>query len=380
MVGAWQLWPVGLGVVQTQPFTLVEGRTMTLLHNYITRSVAGAIFVVLLVIVALDGISELVDQLGQIHGAYTFTEVLLYVALTLPAGVYDYLPLAALVGCLVGLGMLASSSELVVMRAAGVSQMQILTSVMRPVLGFIMLGVFLGEFVTPFTDQYGESRKALILGRDSAITSGQGMWNREGNEYMHFAALLPNGNLIGVSRFEFNEEGRLQRASYAQTAEYQRGQWQEQNGQYTELGATQINAATFDTRPWASALNPMLLQVLMLGKDNLPMLRLYSYANYLDEQAQDGKEYWLAFWKKALQPLAITSLVMIAISFIFGPLRQVAMGTRVFGGVMVGIGFRTSQDLLGPSSLLFGFPPVFAVLLPIILCAVIGIVLLRRSA
>jgi lipopolysaccharide export system permease protein len=353
---------------------------MKLLHGYIGRSVAGAIFIVLLVIVALQAISELVDQLGQMRGAYNFYEILIYVAFSLPTGVYDYLPLAALVGCLIGLGLLAGSSELVVMRAAGVSLLQILTSVMRPVLGFIMLGVFLGEFVTPFTDQYGESRKALVLGRDSAITSGQGMWNREGNEYMHFAALLPNGNLIGVSRFEFNDDGRLLRSSYAKTAEYQRGQWQERDGQYTELTPTQVNAGTFDVRAWASALNPTLLQVLMLGKDNLPMLRLFSYAKYLDEQGQDGKEFWLAFWKKALQPLAITSLVMIAISFIFGPLRQVAMGSRVFGGVMVGIGFRTSQDLLGPSSVLFGFSPFVAVLLPIALCAVIGMYLLRRGA
>lgn len=353
---------------------------MNLLHNYIGRSVAGAIFIVLLVVLALQAISELVDQLGQMHGAYNFSEVLVYVAFSLPAGIYDYLPLAALVGCLVGLGILASSSELVVMRAAGVSLLQILLSVMRPVLGFIMLGVFLGEFVTPFTDQYGESRKALLLGRDSAITSGQGMWNREGNEYMHFAALLPNGDLIGVSRFEFTAEGRLARASYAKTAEFQRGQWQERDGQFTELGASKIQAGTFEKRPWDSALNPTLLQVLMLGKDNLPMVRLYSYAKYLDEQGQDGKEFWLAFWKKALQPLAITSLVMIAISFIFGPLRQVAMGSRVFGGVMVGIAFRTSQDLLGPSSLLFGFSPLFAVLLPIALCALIGLFLLRRGA
>ena len=118
----------------------------------------------------------------------------------------------------------------------------------------------------------------------------------------------------------------------------------------------------------------------MLGKDNLPMVRLYSYAKYLDEQGQDGKEFWLAFWKKSptttgdYQPGDDCHLVY------FRPLRQVAMGSRVFGGVMVGIAFRTSQDLLGPSSLLFGFSPLFAVLLPIALCAVIGLFLLRRGA
>jgi lipopolysaccharide export system permease protein len=352
---------------------------MSLLHHYIGRSVAGAIFVVLLVIVALDGISELVEQLGQMRGAYRFAEVLIYVACSLPSSIYDFLPLSALVGCLIGLGLLAASSELVVMRAAGVSLLQIVGSVMRPTLGYVMLGVFLGEFVTPYTDQYGESRKALILGQASALSEGQGVWNREGNEYMHFAALLPNGNLIGVTRFEFNPQGQLQAASFARSAEYDKGQWLERDSQVTRLGPDALQSEHLAERPWNSALSPALLQVLMLGKDNLPMLRLYSYARYLDEQGQDGKEFWLAFWKKALQPLAIASLVMIAISFIFGPLRQVAMGTRVFSGVMVGIVFRTSQDLLGPSSLLFGFPPVLAVLAPILLCALFGWILLRRS-
>jgi lipopolysaccharide export system permease protein len=55
------------------------------------------------------------------------------------------------------------------------------------------------------------------------------------------------------------------------------------------------------------------------------------------------------------------------------------MGYRIFSGVMVGILFRTSQDLLGPSSLIFGFPPFIAVILPIALCAMIGTILLRRS-
>lgn len=352
---------------------------MKLLQNYIAKSVASAIAVVILVIVSLDGISELVQQLSAMKGAFNFLEVMVYVSLSLPSSVYDYLPLSSLVGCLIGLGMLAGSSELVVMRAAGVSLLQIIWAVMRPVLGYIFLGLFLGEFVTPFTDQYAESRKAIALGQTSALKSNHGVWNREGNEFMHFAALLPNGNLFGVSRFELDNEGRLLRVSYVKTAHFSDGHWQQQEGVTTEILPDQVRSNKFATQQWPSQLSPQLLQVLMLGAENLPLLRLYSYSKYLEQQGRDAKDFWLAFWKKALLPLAITSLVMIAISFIFGPLRQVAMGSRIFGGVMVGIIFRTTQDLLGPSSVLFGFSPLFAVLLPIAICGVIGMLLLRRS-
>ena len=44
------------------------------------------------------------------------------------------LPMAALIGCLIGLGTLASSSELTIMRAAGVSLGRIVLSVMKPML------------------------------------------------------------------------------------------------------------------------------------------------------------------------------------------------------------------------------------------------------
>ncbi|KPZ05077.1 hypothetical protein ALO43_200448 [Pseudomonas tremae] len=73
------------------------------------------------------------------------------------------------------------------------------------------------------------------------------------------------------------------------------------------------------------------------------------------------------------------ALVLMAISFIFGPLRSVTLGQRVFTGVVVGFTFRIIQDLLGPSSLLFGFPPLLAVLMPAAACAQAGVYLLRRA-
>lgn len=353
---------------------------MKRIKRYIAKAVMSSIAVVLLVVVGLDFISEWVDQLDNVRGNYTSKEAFIYALLSIPSSFYDYLPLACLVGCLIGLGLLASSSELTVIRAAGVSVSQIIWAVMRPVLGFIAFGFVLGEYITPISDQYGESRKAIALGHQSALQGQRGVWNREGNEFMHFSAVMPNGKLFGITRLQFSDDGQLQKSTYIESAIYQGDAWFEQGGVATVLGDNQIEVQEFATADWHTELSPNILDVLVLPPEDLPLRRLYYYGNYLEKQNQDAKEYWLAFWQKVLQPLATASLVMIAISFIFGPLRQVTMGFRIFSGVIVGIVFRTSQDLLGPSSVIFGFSPLIAVLVPIMACFLIGLLMLRRSS
>lgn len=351
---------------------------MRKLNQYIARTVIGAVTMVLLVIVSLDAIAALVDQLGELKGEYNFTEALAYIGLTLPGRIYSNIPLSALVGCLVGLGILASSSELVVMRAAGVSVAQITWAVMKPVLIFIVLSIGLGEYVTPLTDQIADSRRAIAQGDKKALESRHGLWNREGSEFMHFNAVLPNGRLYGVTRYRFDDNGQLTASSFAQTAIFQGDHWLEEEGKESIITADGVEVHQYDWRRWNTELSPKLLNVLVLTPDALSIQNLYSYAQYLQQQELDSSEYWLAFWKKLLQPLATASLVLIAVSFIFGPLREVTMGQRIFTGVIVGIVFRTSQDLLGPASLVFGFSPLIAVALPLAVCAGMGIYLLRK--
>ncbi|ACR14504.1 LPS export ABC transporter permease LptG [Teredinibacter turnerae] len=353
---------------------------MRKLQRYIAAQVWGSVMGVLLVIVSLDAIADLVDQLSQLKGDYTFLEALFYVVLYIPSSVCDYLPLAALVGCLIGLGLLANSSELVVMRAAGVSVRQLIWSVMRPVLLFIIVGALVGEYVSPYTDQYADSRRDLLQGHERALQSERGLWFREGSEYMHFNAVLPNGRLYGITRYKFADGGRLEQASFIRSAIYQGDHWVEQGGEITQFDAEdKVDREEFISRNWYTEISPSLLNVLVLDPDELPMQRLYAYANYQEKQNIDSSEYRLAFWQKALQPLATLSLVMIAISFIFGPLRQTTMGFRVFIGVIVGLVFQTSQKLFGPMSIIMGFSPMFAVLIPIAFCFAFGWLLIKRS-
>ena len=71
------------------------------------------------VLLALAGLFEFISQLEDTRGNYGVPQALLFTFLRLPQLAFEMLPIAALIGSLLGLGGLANNSELVVMRTAG---------------------------------------------------------------------------------------------------------------------------------------------------------------------------------------------------------------------------------------------------------------------
>ncbi len=389
---------------------------MRKLDRYIGQSVLLAMAVVLLALGGLDFLFTIFEELGDTEGTYDTAAALQYVLWTVPRHLYDLLPMTALIGALIGLGMLAAGNELVALQAAGIARARIVLAVMKPALLVIVFGLVLGEYIAPPLEMRGVVGKALASGEQVAL-SRYGHWERDGSAFMHFNAIEPEGILYGVSLFAFDDQQRMVRTVTAERAVYVDGSapltsgiaqagvvqreriasesggivagqtpnyWVLENG--TELVFTHADDGIASTRNdftaqgWDLDLTPDLLQVLVVAPDRMAISDLYRYAQRFERQGQDADAYYLAFWKKVLQPVATLVLVLLAISFIFGPLRQVTMGLRVFTAICFGLGFTIVQNLLHTMSLVYQFEPLFAVLLPLVLCALFGGLLLRRAA
>lgn len=354
---------------------------MRQLSRHIGRTIFGSIAIALLVLVGLDSVGAIIDETAKISRNYHFTDVLIYVGTLLPSRIYEYMPFASLIGCLIGLGLLAANSEVIVMRAAGVSPMRIVGFVIKPVLLFILLSMAIGEYFSPYLDQLAEGKRGYLLKGESAQDSASGPWNREGNEFMHFNAVFPGGVVYGVTRYQFNDDRQIEEASFSSRATYNvsEGYWMEENVSVTRFLQNSTETQKLITRRWDSELTPGVLSLNILPADSLSIESLYNYIRFLSLQNTDTAGYEVAFWRKVLQPLIILGLVLIGISFVFGPLRDSTMGFRIFIGVVLGISFRILQDMLGPLSVVFEFPPLMAVLAPVLFCFVIGLYLLKRS-
>lgn len=352
---------------------------MRKLDRYIGSHVLLAILTVLGIIVGLALLFAFIDELGDVEGSYGTLNAAVYVLLTTPSRVYEMLPMAALIGCLIGLGALASNSELTIMRAAGVSLGRIVLAVMKPMLLLMLVGVLIGEYLAPWSENIAQASRSSAQGAGEAQSSKRGLWHRQGDEFVHINAVQPSGLLLGVTRYRFDEERQLLSASFARRGRYENDHWRLSGvstthfrGDHTEV----INAAE---ERWDVQLTPQLVGTVVMEPDALSITGLWRYIHYLGDQGLNNGRYWLAFWTKVLQPVVTVALVLLAISFIFGPLRSVTLGQRIFTGVVVGFVFRILQDLLGPASQVFGFSPLLAVAVPAGLCALAGMLLLRRA-
>lgn len=361
---------------------------MSLIDRYIARHVLGGFFVVLLVVAGLDMLFALVEELKDVQGDYSFAAAVEYVLLTLPRRLYEFIPLSSLIGCLLGLGILASSSELTVMRAAGISTLGIIVSVMKPVLLIIALALGLGEFVVPHTEQQAQSHRQVMLTGGGAIHDASRVWHRDDMTFLHINAVIPDGSVRGVTRYEFNEDLTLKRSSFAEVGRYEDGKWLLTDIQESrfpdakgreQVATSNIITTDIEQEIWESGLTPDLLKVVMVQPTNLSISGLAQYSNYLTDQGLASEQYRIAFWNKLLLPLAIFALVLVAVSFIFGPLRSVTLGQRLITGIIVGLVFKLSQDILGPTSAVFGFYPFVAVMIPILICIGVGFWLLNRA-
>lgn len=351
---------------------------MRRLDRYIVSTVAGAMLLVLAVVLSLDVVFGFIAEMDELKAGYQTLEAFTYIVTTIPRRIYDYLPLGAFIGSLVGLGILANSSELTVMRAAGVSVARIVWSAMKPALLIVLIGILVGEYVAPETERIAQTQKSLARGEGDNVGSSRGLWHREGDTFIHMSVVQPKGVIHGISFFHFDRNGELERASFAKRALYQEDHWLLQDVRHTDFAADRTVASTANNERWETQVSPYILSILIIKPEYLSVEGLFSYIRYLTKQGLNANEYQMAFWKKVLQPVATAVLVLVAISFVFGPLRSVTMGFRIFCGILVGLLFKYVQDLLGPASLVFGFNPIFATLVPITLSAITGFILLRR--
>ncbi|EAQ99404.1 LPS export ABC transporter permease LptG [Congregibacter litoralis] len=352
---------------------------MRKLNRYVARTVWLSILLVLLVIVGIDGLSAFIDESDSRSASYGFAEIGRYVMLTMPRRVYEFIPFAALIGALIGLGQLASTSELVVMRAAGISNGRLAWMVLKQALVIAVFGFLLGEYIAPKAEQQAQSGRAIARYAGRQVDTEQGIWRRDGAVFFHVQAIAPDNEVFGVTAYEFEEDGWMQRALFADSGRYDGEGWRLRDVQSSEFSRDRVRKASAPALFLPSNITPKILSLENVAPSQLTLVDLVDYAAFLRSQGEDVADFELATWRKLMQPAAVAALVLIAISFVFGPLRDGTLGFRIFAGVMVGILFQLSQDLLGPASLVFGFPPLYAALAPVLSCVLVGLYLLRKA-
>ncbi|MDM1757955.1 MULTISPECIES: LPS export ABC transporter permease LptG [Acinetobacter] len=318
-------------------------------------------------------------ELGELKDGYSAWNAFQYVMWGAPKYLYEILPISALIGAVLGLGTLASNSELIVMRASGISLWRIVGWVMRSAMLLVVLSFILSQFVVPYTNEQAKSIKS----KQSVAALGEvkGYWTREGQRFIYIDYANSKGNLKQVQVVDFDQDYRMKSLLNAEQGNFV------ENGQWNLSQATQVNLqsdgrATLNRdrqHNFALALQPKYVHMVTIDPEDLSPSQLVSFMRYMDQYSQVPKTYLLAFWQNVGSPFALLALVLIACSFIFGPLRQQSMGFRLVIALFVGLGFYYIQDFLGYASLVYSPSPAWFVFVPIVLMFGVGSYLLYRA-
>lgn len=347
--------------------------------KHVVKTTALAMLGTTVVLSGLQVLFSYLGELGSLEEHYGALDALKYVLWSAAKYLNEILPISALIGAVLGLGTLASNSELIVMRASGISLWRIVGWVIRSALILVILSFVLSEWVVPYTNEQAKNVKKHRTVAE--LGTVKGYWSREGQRFIYIDYANSAGQLNHITVLDLDQNYNMRSTTVADRGQFvANGHWDLSNAQQMDI-LSNGNAVikTYPKLPLALALQPKYVHMVTVDPDELSPSQLVSITSYMQEYSQVPKSYQLAFWQKVAMPFSLIALVVIACSFIFGPLRQQSMGFRLVIALFTGLGFYYLQDFLGYASLVYSPSPIWFVFLPIGLIFMIGGYLLHRA-
>ncbi len=371
-----------------------------ILDRYIGRSILLTSLLVLMTLVALASIFAFISELDDVgKGSYSVSDAAQYVFLTIPGKAYMLFSPAVLLGSLLGLGALASNSELTVMRAAGVSGGRIIRAVVITGVGLMLLIALLGETIMPRAEQIAEELRLTALEKRLSVKGSRGLWLKSADQFVNVGTVMPDFTLLDVSvhRFEGNS---LSMAMSAARARLLDDDWLLEDVEMTVLGSENIVSEHLDSIEWKEfvrrntvtsddnvkntnvpdLVSADVLKSISVSPESLSASNLHDQVQYLKANQLDSRLIELAFWVKIASPLSTLVMLMLSLPFVFASQRSGGAGQKIFIGIMLGIIYVLLNKLLTQLALANGLSPLLSALLPLVMFLVIALIGIKRTS
>lgn len=329
---------------------------MKILDRYIVSHIFGFSAIVMLALLAIHTFVTFVaeiDEAGQ--GGFGYRQLLIYTMWLMPSGLYVLMPIIAMLGTLVGLGTLAAQSELTAMRASGMSLLRIGATALGA--GALLGGVCLlmGDWAAPKGQIKAEAMKTEARSGVQAGVGGKPVWLRESEHIFHIQRLLAEDHIAAVEIYTLGDDMNLQAVTLVQEGRYQNDHWRFTGVQRTEFEPYSARVLQLPELDWAGTLSPEVLRLLVLEADALSISGLWRLTQYLKQNKLDASSYALALARKLIAPFTVMVMMFISVPFVFGPLRNVGAGQRLFVGVLIGLAFYVVNEVVTNTGQLYGW-------------------------
>lgn len=362
---------------------------MRLARRYIASEVYRSSAVVLLALLGLFSFFNLIDELDKLSATLSLGSLLYLQLLNLPTQLYELLPIGLLIGSVLALAGLAQRNELVILRVSGVSGFQLLISLWIITLP-LMLGAFvLSEYITPRAEIQASESSLRLLGKAGGNRLNSGYWFKENENptqtrLINITHLRDTKNVELIHVYEFGANQHLKRYIQAESGEFQNNHLLLKNAQLSVINSNALEALTSDkalTEPIITLqhvdklelqtnLSAERLLVRVLTPERMAVNDLIDYIDYLKLNQLETDRQTIALWRKIAYPFTLLVMITIAAPISFIQTRQGGVGSKIFIGILIGVGFFMANQLALNLGMLTNWPPWLTALLPSLLALI----------
>jgi lipopolysaccharide export system permease protein len=350
-----------------------------ILTQYLMRAIFSATALVLLVLLALAGLFEFIAELDDTRGNYQTPQVILYSLLRLPQLAFEMLPIAALIGALLGLGALASNSEIIVMRSVGLSIRRLAGMVGYAGLTLLILTGLLGEFIGPPLDYFARNMRQEARSEQADGRVGQDTWVRDGSVFLHFERVSTDFDFGSIYLFRFNDANELESIATAENSGIDDDDnWILQNFRETRFADDGVQVVESSRSVETFDIDAEVLGISLVKPQSLSGRGLMSYIAYLKRNSLDADRYETELWYRISRTVAVIIMPLLALAFVFGSLRTGGAGARLMIGVVIGLGYYLASEMLANSGQVFDLNPAVIAWLPTGVLLIVTLFALNR--
>ena len=350
------------------------------LDRYIASAVISGCLMACFVMLSIFAFVDFVAQLNHVGtGDYGSIQAAVFVLLRLPQRLYELSPSILLLGGILSLGAMAANSELIVMRASGISTFRITRSVLQTGFVIAILVALLGEYVVPSASSAAKAYRAEAMEKKLIVGGTNDIWARDGNRYVNVKQILPDQQLAKIYVYELDEQRQLSSVTHAEHAQYLDEEWVLDDIKRSEISNTGV-ITTFEKQLRLKRLILLeLFSVLEMESKDMSAAELLTYSRYLRDNKLDDSEYLLAFWIKVFTPLTCLAMLLIAMPLVFATTpRSGGVGQRLMLALLIGIVYFVINRSINHLGLALDIAPVLSASIPLFIVMFASLYFMRR--
>ena len=343
------------------------------------RQISMGLLIAAAVLLPLFSFFDLIDQMDDVgQGFYRMQDAFYIVLLTLPRRLIQLLPFIALIGNVIALGRLALNSEIIAMRAAGLSPARISLASFKAGLYLLLLLGVLEQVVAPELQSKAIAHRLEALNQSAELGEDLGIWTRDENQVLRLGEAIRASYVRDVEIFTLDKQGLLSAYVHAQGADIiSNHQWRLHDVTRKEFSGTQVNTTSSARMNWTPFLSSGQVATLTRPAESLSPVDLYRHIGYLKDTGQQYDEVSLAYWRKFGAGLIMLAMLLLSVPFVFGSI-QTGIGYRLVLAGITGICVYLLDQILSNAGLLLDLNHALVALTPGLALVFIGSLWLQK--